>query len=210
MRRTLLAGTAAVILVLAPTQAQADALSDIADAVTKAQEGDLEGLVFQLLGYFGIYGRSVCSYLGRGYGCWPTLFPDDPGYVTVDDAAWYADRRLEDRKERTREAMDVASTIVLQQPLNAAKLTGLQAANGDPVSLFAAIQIGNAIEVENTAALHKQNGLLAELGQLEADQRLAEDWHRVQSARWAEAHHPNVDWNDSKTWEVNQLSHAGF
>ena len=52
-----LAGTTALALTLAPAQARADALSDIADAVTKAQEGDLEGLVFQLLSYFGIYGR---------------------------------------------------------------------------------------------------------------------------------------------------------
>lgn len=206
MRRALLAGTTALALTLTPAQARADALSDIADAVTKAQEGDLEGLVSQLLSYFGIYGRAACSYLGMDYGCWRTLFPDDPHYVTVDDAAWYADARLEDRKERTEEAMDVASTIVLQQPRNAAKLATLQAANVSPVSLFAAIQIGNAIEVESTAALHKQNGLLAELGQLEADQRMVEDWERVMARAWVEKHYEDsAMWSGEKQWAPEPL-----
>lgn len=206
MCRTLLAGTAAVALLLAPAKARADVFSDILDALTEVQEGDLEGLAWQLLGYFGIYGSAIRSYLATGQQVWNELFPDEPDYLTVDEATRYADERLEDRKSRVEEAMGVASLIVQQQPVNQLKMAALQAANVSPVSLFAAIQIGNEMEAEGVLATHKMNGLLAELGQLEADQRLAEDWERVMAAEWIEAHYEdNAYWAGERTWEPEPI-----
>lgn len=206
MRKIMLAGATATTLLLAPSKAQADALSDIVDAVTKAQEGDLEGLAYQMLSYFGIYGSAIRSYLRRGQAYWDIMFPDDPDYVTVGDAKWYSNERLEDRKSRVEEAMDVASLIIEQQPVNQLKMTALQAANVSPVSLFAAIQIGNEMEAEGVIATHKMNGLIAELGQLEADQRIAEDWERVMAFKWAKYHYQDsAFWTGMKTWNPETI-----
>lgn len=199
MRRTLLAGAAGLALLPAP--AQASDLGDIVDALTEAYDGDLTSLIYQLAAFFGIYGQAPNSYLGPSGADLDVMFPDDPDYVTVGDAKWYAAERLADRKGRVDEAMRVASTIITQQPFDSAENSTLVAANVSPVSLFAAIQLGNEGEFANGRQLMKMNGLLAELGQLEADQRAAEDWERVMAYKWAKYHYQDsAFWTGERTW----------
>ncbi len=100
----------------------------------------------------------------------------------------------------------MAQLVVAQQPLNQLKMAALQAANVSPVSLFAAIQIGNEMEAEGVIATHKLNGLLAEFMQMEADQRLVEDHEGVLAKAWVEEHFKDsAVWSGEKRWEPETI-----
>lgn len=233
MRKAMIAGATAMALVLNGQHARADitdgqmedVLEEALEPLVEAVEGLFEMIEFiittgemppmvvnrhlnEILALFGVSRR---SYIPNGSrGVLDDLHPDDPEWVTIGDAKWYIEERLEDRKERVNEAMDVAATITRQVPDTTAQLEVLSAANKVPVGTTATLQVGNEIALESAGALNKMNGLLAELGQLEADQRTQEDWQRVMSFNWAEYHYRDTAfWTGSRSWAPDPVD-AGW
>jgi hypothetical protein len=204
MRRLLLASVAAGALLLALPQARAD-ISDgeyqagidaLLDAILT--HVDLPAWVNQLLALLGLIGGGN-SYLGPGGADLEVLYPSNPDLGSPNEGIGYGDLRYQDRQARVTEAMDVAAEVMTQLPFNALELKTLQTANLSPASLVAAIQIGNEINLRTTEALHKQNAILAELGQLEADQRMKEDYDAFAFADWKRQHYPQGWLNEPTT-----------
>jgi hypothetical protein len=195
MRRLLLASVAAGALLVTRPQARADisdaeyqaGIEEIIEAILTYV--DVPAWVNQLLVLLGLIGHGN-SYLGPGGADLGVLYPSVPDIGSPNQGLDYGDLRYEDRQARVTEAMDVAARVMTQLPFNALELKTLQAANLSPVSVVAAIQIGNEISLRTTEALHKQNSILAELGQLEADQRMKEDYDAYAFAAWKRRHYP--------------------
>lgn len=195
MRRRLLAAAAAGTLVLALSPAKAD-ISDAVfeegiDAIVESllEAADLPAWVSQLLALLGIIGGAENSYLGPGGADLGVLYPTTPPLGSPEEGIEYGTLRYEDRQARVTEAMDLTSTVMQQLPFNAAELKILQAANLSPLSVVAALQIGNEVNIRTAEALNKQNSILAELGQLEADQRAKEDYDAYALNTWKQEHY---------------------
>lgn len=203
MRRLLLASVATGALLLAPPQAKAD-ISDSEyqagiDAIIEAilTYVEVPAWVSELLALLGLIGNDN-SYLGPGGADLEVLYPSNPDLGSPNEGIAYGDLRYEDRQARVTEAMDVAARVMSQLPFDALELQTLQAANISPASLVAAIQIGNEIDLRTAETLNKQNSILAELGQLEADQRMKEDYDAYAFAEWKRRHYPQ-GWLDAPT-----------
>lgn len=196
MRRLLLAPIAAGALFLALPQAKAGLtdgdLDAGVDAILEALVAyvDVPPWLNQLLALLGIVGQAENSYLGPGGPDLEVLYPSSPRIGSPNDGLGYGRLRHQDRQARVTEAMDLAATMMAQLPVDALELKALQAANLSPVSVVAALQVGNEINLRTAEALHRQNGILAELGQLEADQRAKEDYDAHAFAAWKRAHYP--------------------
>ena len=133
---------------------------------------------------FDSIGDAANSHLEDGFD--PTLFPDLPP-VTVEQTIGYAQARSADRLDRAIEAMGTASTVVDGIAGTAERLAGLDLDNLDPRSIFAALQVGNRAAMLTTQSLGQLNALLAELGQVEVDQQVQEDYARRTAIAQAQA-----------------------
>lgn len=203
MRRLLLASVAAGALFVALPQAKADLTDGDFDAGIDAliealiAVVDVPVWVDRLLELLGLIGGGN-SYLGPGGAELGVLYPSSPRIGSPNDGLDYGSLRYEDRQARVTEAMDVAAEVMTQLPAHALKLKTLQAANRGPESVVAALQVGNEVALRTAEALHQQNSLLAELGQLEADQRAKEDYDAFAFAAWKRAHYPQ-GWLEAPT-----------
>ena len=112
-----------------------------------------------------------------------------PAEVAGEDAAAaHAAARNIDRQQRADEAMTTASVILDDLPVTAADLAFLRVANRAwPVSLVAALQLGNEAEFLNVEELSKTNALLAQLGQVQVDQLVQDDYARQVAIEQAKA-----------------------
>ena len=147
-------------------------------------EADLDDWVDLVGPLFDSIGDAVNSHLEAGFD--PTLFPDMPP-VTVEQTIGYAEARSADRLDRAIEAMGTASTIVDGIAGTTERLAGLDLDNLDPRSIFAALQVGNRAAMLTTESLGQLNALLAELGQIEVDQQVQEDYARRTAIAQAQA-----------------------
>lgn len=187
MRKWVLAACFGLAILGTPTPARA---ADWQDSLTETWD-DAPAWVLQLLAVVRRYVSFGNSYLHPFGVDLDDFFPIDPVLETVEDAARQVDDRLDDIKDRAGEVIGVGREVAWQQPMNQAKATTLQAANVSPLSLFAAIQIGNEIGLENNFAGNKTNSLLAEQNQLLADTAMQRDFEQVASRAWTESHYEN-------------------
>ena len=189
-RHGALAGAAFIVFVGIPGMARADlSFGELQDGLEwfleqlmiEADLGDWVDLVGPVLD--GI-GDAVNSHLDGGFD--PTLFPDLPP-VTVEQTIGYAQARSADRLDRAIEAMDSASAAIDGVAGTAERLASLDLDNLDPRSIFAALQVGNRAAMLTTQSLGQLNALLAELGQVEVDQQVQEDYARRTAIAQAQA-----------------------
>ena len=189
-RHGALAGAAFIVFVGIPGMARADlSFGELQDGLEwfleqlmiEADLGDCVDLVGPVLD--GI-GDAVNSHLDGGFD--PTLFPDLPP-VTVEQTIGYAQARSADRLDRAIEAMDSASAAIDGVAGTAERLASLDLDNLDPRSIFAALQVGNRAAMLTTQSLGQLNALLAELGQVEVDQQVQEDYARRTAIAQAQA-----------------------
>lgn len=154
-------------------------------------------------------GEALNSYLtGTGIGRFNALFPDDPALFTADDASAYAEARNLDRKSRANEAMDTAALIIADQRSAASRLDGFALRNDLPLESLAGIgKLGNQIGIETAGSLKELTTLTAEAAQLEADQRIQEDWQRRQHDAWLRNHYGDSGyWDGERRWSPETMA----
>ena len=147
-------------------------------------EADLAEWVDGIGPLFASIGEAANTHLEDGFD--QTLFPDTPP-VTLEQTIGYAQARSADRLERAIEAMGTASTVVDGIAGLPERLDELDLANLDPLSILAALQIGNRTSLLTAESLSQLNALLAELGQVEVDQQVQEDYARRTAIAQAQA-----------------------
>lgn len=148
-------------------------------------------------------GEALNSYLTRtGIGRFNTLFPDDPTLFTADDATAYAIARNLDRKSRANEAMDTAAMVIEDQRVATARLDGFALRNDVPLESLAGIgKLANQIAIEQAGSIKELTAVTAEAAQLEADQRVQEDWQRRQHDAWERNHYGDSGyWSGERRW----------
>jgi P-type conjugative transfer protein TrbJ len=188
-------------------------MGDITDAIRHALEHFIEQVITkadnlpagllqaELDRIMAAIGGTQNGYLGPAGANLDALFPDQPEIDAPDDASQHDAARLEDRKARVAEAMTVASGITQEIPANERQLDTLQALNASPAGIFATLQVGNEIALSTATSLQKQNALLAELGQIDADQHAQEDWARRQQDQWDRNHYgASGFWSGARSW----------
>jgi P-type conjugative transfer protein TrbJ len=173
----------------------------IEQVITKADNLPASLLQAELDRIMAAIGGTESSYLGPDGAELDALFPDQPEIDAPDEASQRDTARLEDRKARVAEAMRVASGITQEIPTNERQLDTLQALNTSPAGIFASLQVGNEIALSTATSLQKQNALLAELGQIDADQHAQEDWARRQQDQWDRHHYGTSGfWSGARSW----------
>lgn len=153
-------------------------------------------------------GEAINSYLTRlGPGRFAVLFPDDPSAFTADDASAYAIARNLDRKSRATEAMDTAAAVIADQRAATDRLTGFAVRNENPLeSLEGVGKLGNQIAIEHAGSIKELTAITAEAAQLEADQRVQEDWQRRQYDAWLRNHYGDSGyWAGERSWQPEAL-----
>ena len=189
-RHGALAGAAFIVFVGIPGMARADlSFGELQDGLEwfleqLMIEADLAEWVDLIGPLFDQIGAAVNSHLDGGFD--PTLFPDLPP-VTVEQTIGYAQARSADRLDRAIEAMATASAAIEGIAVTAERLEDLDLDNLDPRSIFAALQVGNRAAMLTTESLGQLNALLAELGQVEVDQQVQEDYARRTAIAQAQA-----------------------
>ncbi len=182
LRRLLLAGAAALLLTATPVRA--DVLDDILDAVTEYGD-DVVGSAI------GTTWAQIMRWIGpylQYYQKIAELFPDNPDWVTPGDVKWRLGRGYEQAKEMAREALEKGVGVMTHSAGSSLRNDALKAANVSPVSLFAAIQIGNQIEAEAVDATNLQNNQLSQLIKDNADQKLVEAFQSKQAYEYLRYH----------------------
>jgi hypothetical protein len=117
--------------------------------------------------------------------------------------------REQDRKLRVNEAMDEAAKVVGDDEAATARLDDYELRNAVPdESIAGDIKLGNTVGIETAGQLHELTQLAAEANQLEADQRLQEDWERQQHDLYLRTSLRNGYWIGHKSWDVDQLATA--
>lgn len=159
----------------------------------------------EIHGIAGVIGHGDNSYLGPDGPDLAVLYPPEPDLRTVDDGEAYLLQREQDRRARVEEAMQTAATITTALPEAAARLEVLTALNRSPVSILGAAQLGAEASLEVARALHAQNGLIAELGQLQADEAAKQDWDRRAYDAWWSAHNPDGQWQGTRRFVADRL-----
>ena len=189
-RRRVLAGATFIACLTMPGMARADlSFGELQDGLEwfleqLMIEADLAEWVDLIGPLFDQIGDAVNSHLEGGFD--PTLFPDLPP-VTVEQTIGYAQARSADRLDRAIEAMGTASAAIGGIAVTAERLEDLDLDNLDPRSILAALQVGNRAAMLTTEALGQLNALLAELGQVEVDQQVQEDYARRTAIAQAQA-----------------------
>ena len=189
-RRRVLAGAAVMACLTMPGMARADlSFGELQDGLEwfleqLMIEADLAEWVDLIGPLFDQIGAAMNSHLDGGFD--PILFPDLPP-VTVEQTIGYAQARSADRLDRAIEAMATASAAIDGIAVTAGRLEDLDLDNLDPRSIFAALQVGNRAAMLTTESLGQLNALLAELGQVEVDQQVQEDYARRTAIAQAQA-----------------------
>ena len=189
-RHGALAGAAFFVFVGMPGMARADlSFGELQDGLEwfleqLMIEADLAEWVDLIGPLFDQIGAAMNSHLDGGFD--PILFPDLPP-VTVEQTIGYAQARSADRLDRAIEAMATASAAIDGIAVTAGRLEDLDLDNLDPRSIFAALQVGNRAAMLTTESLGQLNALLAELGQVEVDQQVQEDYARRTAIAQAQA-----------------------
>ena len=189
-RHGALAGAAFFVFVGMPGMARADlSFGELKDGLEwfleqLMIEADLAEWVDLIGPLFDQIGAAMNSHLDGGFD--PILFPDLPP-VTVEQTIGYAQARSADRLDRAIEAMATASAAIDGIAVTAGRLEDLDLDNLDPRSIFAALQVGNRAAMLTTESLGQLNALLAELGQVEVDQQVQEDYARRTAIAQAQA-----------------------
>lgn len=221
--RRLLAGAVAAALLLSVRPADASILSVLEDILEFFEtyivplDGSLvpmpptlDGRV--LSGTQEPIGEAPDSYITReGLGRFDRLFPDggNPEWLPPTVVGTYATMREQDRKLRVNEAMDEAAKVVGDDEAATARLDDYELRNAVPdESIAGNIKLGNTVGIETAGQLHKLTQLAAEANQLEADQRLQEDWERQQHNLYLHTSLRNGYWIGYKSWDVDQLATA--
>ena len=221
--RRLLAGAVAAALLLSVRPADASILSVLEDILAFFEtyivplDGSLvpmpptlDGRV--LSGTQEPIGEAPDSYITReGLGRFDRLFPDggNPEWLPPTVVGTYATMREQDRKLRVNEAMDEAAKVVGDDEAATARLDDYELRNAVPdESIAGDIKLGNTVGIETAGQLHKLTQLAAEANQLEADQRLQEDWERQQHNLYLHTSLRNGYWIGYKSWDVDQLATA--
>jgi hypothetical protein len=221
--RRLLAGAVAAALLLSVRPADASILSVLEDILEFFEtyivplDGSLvpmpptlDGRV--LSGTQEPIGEAPDSYITReGLGRFDRLFPDggNPEWLPPTVVGTYATMREQDRKLRVNEAMDEAAKVVGDDEAATARLDDYELRNAVPdESIAGDIKLGNTVGIETAGQLHKLTQLAAEANQLEADQRLQEDWERQQHNLYLHTSLRNGYWIGHKSWDVDQLATA--
>lgn len=148
-------------------------------------------------------GQAPGSYVTGAVPSRSPLFPPEgnPEWLPPDGASAYANLRLQDRGARVDEAEAVASRTVADQQAAAARLDGFVLRNAVPDETIAgSLHLGNAIGTETAGGVHELVTLQAEANQLEADQRLQEDWQRKQGDLYAHQFNPGGYWTGVRSW----------
>jgi hypothetical protein len=221
--RRLLAGAVAAALLLSVRPADASILSVLEDILEFFEtyivplDGSLvpmpptlDGRV--LSGTQEPIGEAPDSYITReGLGRFDRLFPDggNPEWLPPTVVGTYATLREQDRKLRVNEAMDEAAKVVGDDEAATARLDDYELRNAVPdESIAGNIKLGNTVGIETAGQLHELTQLAAEANQLEADQRLQEDWERQQHNLYLHTSLRNGYWIGYKSWDVDQLATA--
>jgi hypothetical protein len=221
--RRLLAGAVAAALLLPVRPADASILSVLEDILEFFEtyivplDGSLvpmpptlDGRV--LSGTQEPIGEAPDSYITReGLGRFDRLFPDggNPEWLPPTVVGTYATMREQDRKLRVNEAMDEAAKVVGDDEAATARLDDYELRNAVPdESIAGDIKLGNTVGIETAGQLHELTQLAAEANQLEADQRLQEDWERQQHDLYLRTSLRNGYWIGHKSWDVDQLATA--
>ena len=221
--RRLLAGAVAAALLLSVRPADASILSVLEDILEFFEtyivplDGSLvpmpptlDGRV--LSGTQEPIGEAPDSYITReGLGRFDRLFPDggNPEWLPPTVVGTYATMRERDRKLRVNEAMDEAAKVVGDDEAATARLDDYELRNAVPdESIAGDIKLGNTVGIETAGQLHELTQLAAEANQLEADQRLQEDWERQQHNLYLHTSLRNGYWIGYKSWDVDQLATA--
>ena len=221
--RRLLAGAVAAALLLSVRPADASILSVLEDILEFFEtyivplDGSLvpmpptlDGRV--LSGTQEPIGEAPDSYITReGLGRFDRLFPDggNPEWLPPTVVGTYATMREQDRKLRVNEAMDEAAKVVGDDEAATARLDDYELRNAVPdESIAGDIKLGNTVGIETAGQLHELTQLAAEANQLEADQRLQEDWERQQHNLYLHTSLRNGYWIGYKSWDVDQLATA--
>jgi len=221
--RRLLAGAVAAALLLSVRPADASILSVLEDILAFFEtyivplDGSLapmpptlDGRV--LSGTQESIGEAPDSYITReGLGRFDRLFPDggNPEWLPPTVVGTYATMREQDRKLRVNEAMDEAAKVVGDDEAATARLDDYELRNAVPdESIAGNIKLGNTVGIETAGQLHELTQLAAEANQLEADQRLQEDWERQQHNLYLHTSLRNGYWIGYKSWDVDQLATA--
>jgi hypothetical protein len=174
-----------------------EVLDAVPDAAFQEQLGQLRAII----------GGARRSYLElvRLKRALEELYPDNPDIFAIERVLEAVEERMEDRKERVEEAMTTAATVAATRPLVDARLTALHVLNLSPASIVAALQIGNELLHQLGTSLETLTRVTLEASQLEADQRMMEDWERQQSNAWMMEHYPNGLWDGDRTFEPEYL-----
>jgi hypothetical protein len=213
--RTLLLGAAALAVVLAvrPASAFTDGywleailvfLETYMTPVLEAMDPPpptLDGGV--LAGTQQPIGQAPGSYVTGAKPSTNPLFPDEGNaeWVPPDGASAYADLRLRDRKARADEAEAEAAKVIDDDAAATARLDGFVDRNAAPYeSVTGSIKLGTDVQIESAGQLHKLTQLQAEANQLEADQRVQEDWQRKQQDVYARRWNPGGYWTGVRSW----------
>lgn len=208
VRKLLLAGATSLLLLTTPLTrpARAADLGDILEILERMielidtlPEDPTGGILTQLRDLVGQAQRSYLE-LSKLERALQDLYPEAV-FATVDAIMEHIKRRQEDREDRVREAMRLAAQVMEQRALVDARILALTALNRSPVGILAGIQLNTEATLQVASSLETLTRLTAELGQLEADQRLMEDWQRQKAAEWSREHYPGGYWTGPRTWQ---------
>lgn len=95
--------------------------------------------------------------------------------------------------------------MATQRPLADARLAALQAANLSPVSIVAALQVGDEFLHALNGSVETPTRVVTGQGQLEADQRMVEDWERQRANAWPKEYYPNGFRTEARTWRPDVI-----
>jgi len=212
MRRILLASAAVAAVLLAPSPAHADLTKgDLKDVFEDMLEGIMAILEIIILAEeqtasvpqsperLGptepIIGRSQYSYVVPGglRAALPTLFPEQFQTYSPLEGVEYSTLRNLDRQDRAAEAMDLTGEVMARRAEVTTTLTGLQIMNRQPAEALGnlgAQQVGNEATLALAASVEELTRVSAEAAQVEADQRVAEQYGHFHFNQWKAEHAP--------------------
>ena len=157
-------------------------------------------------------GQAPGSYVTGSAPSANPLFPPggNPEWLPPDGMATYAGLRLEDRSARVDEAEAHASAVTADDLAAPARLDGFVTTNDLATDILTGLKLGNTVATETAGQLHKLTSLQAEANQLEADQRLQEDWARRQADLMNRAVFGNGYWTGVREWQPDVQAGAGY
>lgn len=182
-RRRLIAGAAALAFSATPVQADVfddilEMLSEEADDLGASAIGQVYADILRWLGPYLQYTQQL-----------EVLFPDNPDWPTPGDVKWRVDQGYIDAKAQAEAAVENGAVVMTNAAESAQRTEALELLNVSPVSILAALQVGNAIQVEAVKSANQQNVQLSELMQDEADRKMVEAFQSKQVLEYQKYHY---------------------